>query len=81
MSKDERKTKKGKKSCQSKRGVMLAFGFTTLGTRVVSAVSLMAIALTFCEIKKEAKVFTACVEEAKEAGKSSADSVRYCNGG
>ena len=77
MSKED---KKDKKNCASKKGVMFAFGLITLGTRVISALSIAAIAFSFCSITKEAKVFTECVEELIESGKSSADSVRFCNG-
>ena len=73
--------KEAKKKCGGKKGLMLAFGMTTLGTRVISALSLAAIALSFCSIKKESKVFTECVQEVRESGKSGADSVRFCNGG
>ncbi len=60
---------------------MLAFGFTTLGTRVVSAISLAAIAFGFCSIQKEAKVFNECVQEVRESGQSASSAVRFCNGG
>ncbi len=73
--------KKGNKNCRSNKGIMLAFGLGTLGTRVLSALSLTAIALSFYSVKKEAKVFSECVAEVRESGKSSADSVRFCNGG
>ena len=81
MSKEEKREKKDKKNCGRKQGLMLAFGLTTLGTRCLSALSLVAIALSLCSIKKEAKVFTECVEEVRESGKSAANSVRFCNGG
>lgn len=81
MSKEDKKLKKGSKKCRSKRGVMLAFGVTTLGTRVVTAVSLAAIALGFCSISKEAKVFNECIEEVRETSKNASDAVRFCNGG
>ena len=80
MSKEDKK-KKGKNACNSKKGVMLAFGLTTLGTRVISALSLAAIALSFCYIKKEAKSFNECVEEIRESGQTSSEAVRFCNGG
>ena len=70
-----------KKHCGSKKGVMLAYGVIQLGTSVVSALSLAAIALSFCSVKQEAKVFTNCVEEVRESGKSASSAVRFCNGG
>ncbi len=73
--------KKGKKNCGTKKSVMLAFGLTTLGTRVISAFSLAAIAFGFCSIQKEARVFNDCVEEIRESGKNASDAVRFCNGG
>ncbi len=59
---------------------MLAFGLPTVGTRVLSTVSLAVITFSFCSIKEEAKSLTECVEEVRESGKSTADSVRFCNG-
>ncbi len=76
-----KENKKNKKNCSGKRAVMLAFGFTTLGSRIVSAVSLGVIALSFCSIKKEAKVFNECVEEVRANKQSASDAVRFCNGG
>ena len=70
-----------KKHCSSKKGAMLAYGVIQLGTNVISALSLAAIALGFCSVKQEAKVFTNCVEEVRESGKSTSASVRFCNGG
>ncbi len=73
--------KKGKRSCRSSKAAMLAFGVTTLGTRVIAAISLAAIALGFCSIKKEATAFNECVAEMENTGKSSSDAVHFCNGG
>ncbi len=70
-----------RKHCGSKKGAMLAYGVIQLGTNVISALSLAAIALGFCSVKQEAKVFTNCVEEIRESGKSTSASVRFCNGG
>ncbi len=70
-----------KKSCGSKKGAMLAYGVIQLGTAVVSAISLAAIAVSFCSMKQEAKLFTECVEEVREGGKSASVAVRFCNGG
>ena len=70
-----------KKHCGSKKGAMIAYGVIQLGTSVVSALSLAAIALSFCSVKQEAKVFTDCVEEVRENEKSSSAAVRFCNGG
>ena len=67
--------------CSRKKGAMLAYGVIQLSTSVVSALSLAAIALGFCSVKQEAKVFTECVEEIREGGKSAANAVRFCNGG
>ena len=69
------------KNCSSKKRAMLAYGVIQLGTGVVSALSLGAIALGFCSVKQEAKIFTECVEEIRESGRSTANSVRFCNGG
>ncbi len=70
-----------KKHCGSGKRAMLTYGVIQLGTSVVSAASIAAIALSFCSVKKEAKVFNECVQEVKESGKSSSVAVRFCNGG
>ena len=72
---------KDKKKCGEKRKAMFAYGIIQLGSSVVSALALTAIAISFCSINKEAKVFNECVEEVKASGKSNSTAVRYCNGG
>ena len=74
---EENKTQK--KKCRSK--VMVAYGVIQLSSSVVSALALAAIALSFCSLKQESKVFNECVEEIQATGKSSSDAVRFCNGG
>ena len=75
------KNKKDKKKCGGKGKAMFAYGIIQLGSNVVSAVALAAIALSFCSLKQESKVFNECVEEIQATGKSSSDAVRFCNGG
>ena len=60
---------------------MLAYCVIQLGSAVVSAVALVAIAISFCPLKKESKFFNECVEEMKETGSPTADAVRFCTGG
>tara|TARA_Y100000766_G_scaffold179150_1_gene153808 strand:+ start:353 stop:592 length:240 start_codon:yes stop_codon:yes gene_type:complete len=76
---EENKT--NKKNCGGKGKAMFAYGIIQLGSNVVSAVALAAIALSFCSLKQESKVFNECVEQVEATGKSSSDAVRYCNGG
>ena len=76
---DENKT--DKKKCSGKGRAMFAYGIIQLGSNVVSAVALAAIALSFCSLKQESKVFNECVEEIQATGRSSSDAVRFCNGG
>ena len=76
---EENKT--DKKKCSGKGKAMFAYGIIQLGSNVVSAVALAAIALSFCSVKQESKVFNECVEEVQSTGKSSSDAVRFCNGG
>ena len=76
---EENKT--DKKKCGGKGKAMFAYGIIQLGSSVVSALALTAIALSFCSLKQESKVFNECVEEIQATGKSSSDSVRFCNGG
>ena len=70
-----------KKKCNGKGKAMFAYGIIQLGSSLVSAVALAAIALSFCSLKQESKVFNECVEEIQVTGKSSSDAVRFCNGG
>ncbi len=72
---------KDKKHCRGKRNAMLAYGIIQLGSNVVGALALCAIALSLCSLKKEAKVFTECVEEVQANEKSASSAVRFCNGG
>ena len=74
-------TKQDTKKDFIKNKVMLAYGVIQLGSKVVSAVALVAIALGFCSIKKESNFFNECVEEIKATGSPTADSVRFCTGG
>ena len=64
-----------------KNKVMLAYGVIQLGSRVLSAVALVVIAIGFCSLKKESNFFNECVEEMKATGSPIADSVRFCSGG
>ena len=70
-----------KKNCGGKGKAMFAYGIIQLGSSVISAVALAAIALSFCSLKQESKVFNECVEEVEATGKSSSEAVRFCNGG
>ena len=74
-------SKTDKKKCGGKGKVMFAYGIIQLGSSVVSAVALAAIALSFCSLKQESKLFNECVEEIQATGKSSSNAVRFCNGG
>ena len=74
-------TDESNKKCNRKGKAMFAYGIIQLGSSVVSAVALAAIALSFCSVKQESKVFNECVEEVQATGKSSSDAVRFCNGG
>ena len=76
---EENKT--DKKKCSGKGKAMFAYGIIQLGSSVVSALALTAIALSFCSLKQESKAFNGCVEEIQATGKSSSDAVRFCNGG
>ena len=72
---------KDKKKCSGKGNMMFAYGIIQLGSSFVSAIALAAIALSFCSLKKEAKLYNDCVEEVKATGKSSSSAVHFCNGG
>ena len=70
-----------KKKCVGSKKAMFAYGILQIGSSVVSAVALVAIAFSLCSIKQESKVFNECVEEVQAAGKSASNAVRFCNGG
>ena len=73
-------TKESQK-CSGKKKFMFAYGSLQLGSSLLSALALAAIAFGFCSIKKESKLFNKCVTEVIEEGRSSPEAVRYCNGG
>ena len=75
------KNNKDKKKCRGKGKAMFAYGIIQLGSSVISAIALAAIALSFCSLKKEAKLYNDCVEEVQAIGKSSSSAVHYCAGG
>ena len=70
-----------KKKCGGKGKAMFAYGLIQLGSNVVSAVALVAIAFSLCSVKQDSQVFNECVEEIQASGKSASDAVRFCNGG
>ena len=74
-------SKTNKKNCGGKSKAMFAYGIIQLGSNVVSAIALAAIAFSFCSVKQESKIFNECVEEVQATGKSSSSAVRFCNGG
>ena len=73
--------KTDKKKCSAKGKAMYAYGIIKLGSNVVSAVALAAIAFSLCSVKQESKVFIECVKEIQANGQSASDAVRLCNGG
>jgi len=73
--------KKDSKKCSRKKKIMFAYGFIQLGSSVISALALSAIAFGFCSVKKESKFFNKCVTEIIEDGGNNSEAVRYCNGG
>ena len=73
--------KSDKKKCGGKSKAMFAYGIIQLGSSVISAIALAAIALSLCSVKQESKAFNECVEEVQVTGKTSSDAVRFCNGG
>ena len=56
--------RENKKKCGKKNQAMFAYGIIQLGSSFISALALAAIALSFCSIKQESKLFNECVEEA-----------------
>tara|TARA_B100000965_G_scaffold390124_1_gene396613 strand:+ start:203 stop:439 length:237 start_codon:yes stop_codon:yes gene_type:complete len=72
---------KNKKKCGSKNKAMFAYGILQLGSSVISALALAAIAFNLCSLKKEAEAFNECVEDVQASGKNTSSAVRFCNGG
>ena len=60
---------------------MFTDGIIQIGKGLVSAISLDSISMSFCSIKKEAKVFNECVTEVQAKGKSISSAVHFFNGG
>ena len=60
---------------------MFTDGIIPIGTALCSAISLGTISMSFCSIKKEAKVFNECVTEVQAKGKSISSAVHFFNGG
>ena len=73
--------KKDSIKCGGKKKIMVAYGFIQLGSSLVSAIALVAIAFGFCSVKKESKLFNKCVAEIIEDGGTNSEAVRFCNGG
>ncbi len=73
--------KKDSKKCGRKSKLMFAYGIIKLSSSVVSTIALAAIALSFCSVNQQSKVFNECVEEIQKTGTSSSYAVRFCNGG
>ena len=73
--------KKNSTKCSGKKNIMFAYGFIQLGSSLLSAIALVAIAFGFCSVKKESKLFNNCVAEIIEEGSTNSYAVRYCNGG
>ena len=69
------------KKCERKKKFMFAYGFIQLGSTLLSAIALAAIAFGFCSVKKQSKAFNSCVTEVLANGNTNAEAVRYCNGG
>ena len=64
-----------------KNKAMLAYGVIQLGSKVISTIALVSIALGFFSLKKESRFFNECVEEIQATGSPTADAVRFCTGG
>tara|TARA_Y100001968_G_scaffold316393_1_gene344170 strand:- start:382 stop:618 length:237 start_codon:yes stop_codon:yes gene_type:complete len=75
------KNKSSKKNCFRQKSWMLLYGSVQLSTRIVSALSLVLIALGFCSLQKGSKAFNQCVEGMRSEGKTVVVAVSYCNGG
>ena len=74
-------SKSEKKSCSGKSKAMFTYGILQLGSSLISAISLAAIAFSLCSVKSESRNFNNCVEERIEQSFTISDAVNYCNGG
>jgi len=72
--------KKDSKKCSGKKNIMLAYGFIQLGSSLISAIALAAIAFGFCSVKKESKLFNKCVVEIIEDGGTNSEAVGIAMG-
>ena len=73
--------KKEKKSCRSKKRLMLAYGLIQFSTSIISALSLIIIAISIYPIKEKSKLFNECVKENIKAVDTISEAVGFCNGG
>jgi len=73
--------KKSSNSSKNKKNIMFAYGIIQLSTSVISALALVFLALGFCSVKKESKLFNECVNQVVLEGETKSSAVRYCNGG
>ena len=69
--------KKDTKKDFRRNKAMLTYGVIQQGSTFVSAVELVAIAISLCSLKKESNFFNECVEEIKATGSPKADLVRF----
>ena len=73
--------KKDLKKCSDKKNIMFTYGFIQLGSSLLSALALAAIAFGFSSLNKESKFFNKCIAEIIEDGGTNSEAVRYCTGG
>ena len=73
--------KQNLKKTGGKKKIMFVYGLIQLGSSLVSAIALSAIAFGLIPLNKESQNNNRCVSQAKEMGSSNAEAVRFCNGG
>ena len=73
--------KKEQKNCRSKKGLMLAYGLIQFSTSIISALSLIIIAISIYPIKEKSKLFNECVKENIKSLDKISKAVSFCSGG
>ena len=61
---------KNSKNCRPKNKGMFAYGIIQISATIISALSLLSIAIGLCSIKTESKTIQRCVKERTKLGET-----------
>ncbi len=69
------------KKCSSSKKVMVIYGVVRIGSSIITATSLLIIALGFSSIKNHLSLFNKCIDEQNTQSRTISQSVHFCYGG